>query len=241
MTTSRKVFAIIPAAGLGVRMGKTRKQFLCLDGTPILALTLRKFDACPDISGIYLAVRSEDWNAVREVVASAAVGKQVMIVRGGNTRQHSVENALRALPTDTDVVAVHDAVRPFVSPEQISAAIKEAERSGGSILGILCVDTVKQVERKRVTATIPRERIVLAQTPQVFRYSLLVKAFDQARSDQFSGTDEASLVERMGEEVTVVPGSPRNIKITTPQDLELAKWYLEQERREQSSAAEIEP
>jgi 2-C-methyl-D-erythritol 4-phosphate cytidylyltransferase len=241
MTTSRKVFAIIPAAGLGVRMGKTRKQFLCLDGTPILALTLRKFDACRDISGIYLAVRPEDEKAVREVVARAAVGKQVLIVRGGDTRQQSVENALRALPTDTDVVAVHDAVRPFVSPEQISAAIKEAERSGGSILGILCVDTVKQVERKRVTATIPRERIVLAQTPQVFRYSLLLKAFDQARSDQFSGTDEASLVERIGEEVTVVPGSPRNIKITTPQDLELAKWYLEQERREQSSAAKIEP
>jgi 2-C-methyl-D-erythritol 4-phosphate cytidylyltransferase len=241
MTTTRKVFAIIPAAGLGVRMGKTRKQFLCLDGTPILALTLGKFDACRDISGIYLAVRSEDEKAVREVVASAAVGKQVMIVRGGNTRQLSVENALRALPGDTDVVAVHDAVRPFVSPEQISAAIDEAERSGGSILGILCVDTVKQVERKRVTATIPRERIVLAQTPQVFRYSLLVRAFDQARSDQFSGTDEASLVERMGEEVTVVPGSPRNIKITTPQDLELAQCYLAQERREQSSAAKTEP
>lgn len=236
MATSGKVVAIIPAAGLGVRMGNTRKQFLRLDGTPILALTLRKFDACPDVSEIYLAARVEDAKSVREMVATANIDKRVTIVSGGDTRQESVENALRAVPPDTAIVAVHDAVRPFVSAAEISAVIRSAASGGGSILGVLCVDTVKQVERTRITATIPRERIVLAQTPQAFRYSLLLKAFNQARNDQFTGTDEASLVERLGEEVIVVPGSPRNIKITAPHDLELAQFYLEQERREQTPA-----
>ena len=237
MNNTRGVYAIIPAAGLGVRMGNTRKQFLRLDGSPILAITLRKFDACPEISGIYVAARPEDTAAVTEAVQYARIAKKVTIVGGGATRQHSVENALRALPADTSIVAVHDAVRPLVSPAQISAAIVEAEQTGASILGILCVDTVKQVERKRITGTIPRERIILAQTPQVFRYSLLLKAFNQARDDQFVGTDEASLVERLEGKVTVVPGSPRNIKITSPQDLELAQFYLEQDRKEQSEAS----
>lgn len=230
-----KVVAIIPAAGLGVRMGNTRKQFLELSGTPILTLTLRRLDACPMISEIFLAVRHEDEEAVRGMIAEARIGRPVSVVQGGDTRQESVGNALRALPRDTSIVLVHDAVRPFVAVAEISAVITEAARSSGSILAVLCVDTVKQVERTLITATIPRERIVLAQTPQVFRYELLMRAFDQARRDQFIGTDEASLVERLGENVTVVPGSPRNIKITSPHDLQLAQFYLEQERQEQAS------
>jgi 2-C-methyl-D-erythritol 4-phosphate cytidylyltransferase len=168
------------------------------------------------------------------MITAAGISKRVTVVQGGDTRQESVENALRALPSDTRLVAVHDAVRPFVSVAEISAVLAEAERSGASILAVLCVDTVKQVERKRITATIPRERIVLAQTPQAFRYELLVRAFDQARRDQFTGTDEASLIERLGEDVTVVPGSPRNIKITAPHDLQLAQYHLEQELQEKS-------
>lgn len=234
MTEPRKVIAIIPAAGLGVRMGNTRKQFLRLAGMPILALTLRKFDACPAVDEIFVSARGEDEQAVREMIGSARIGKTVTVVRGGDTRQESVENALRALPAGTTIVAVHDAVRPFVTVAEISAVIAEAAHSGGSILGVLCVDTVKQVERTRITATIPRERIVLAQTPQAFRYDLLVRAFDRAREDQFTGTDEASLVERLGEDVTVVAGSLRNIKITAPNDLALAEFYLEQEHREQT-------
>ncbi len=225
-----KVIAIIPAAGLGVRMGHTRKQFLRLDGEPILTLTLRKFDACGDVDAIYLAAREEDQEAIAEMVNLAKIRKQITIVKGGDSRQQSVENALRALPTDTTLVAIHDAVRPFVSVSEISSVIAEAARTKASILGVLCVDTVKQVERSRITATIPRERIVLAQTPQVFHYRLLMDAFDSARSDQYTGTDEASLVERLGAEVTVVVGSPRNIKITAPPDLELARFYLDQER-----------
>lgn len=234
MSTAEKVIAIIPAAGLGVRMGNTRKQFLRLDGTPILSLTLRKFDLCAAIDEIYVATRSGDEPAVREMIAAAGIRKPVVVVRGGDSRQQSVENALRALPGDTAIVAVHDAVRPFVSVAEITAVVAEAARGGGSILGVLCVDTVKQVERTLITATIPRERIVLAQTPQAFRYALLLRAFAEARADQFTGTDEASLVERLGENVTVVAGSARNIKITAPHDLELAQFYLTQERRELS-------
>lgn len=232
MSAYGKVVAIIPAAGLGVRMGKSKKQLMKLDGEPILLHTLRKFAACQDVDEIFLAAREEDEQAMAEMLRPALLGKKVTMVRGGDSRQESVENALRALPAGTSLVAVHDAVRPFVTPQEISAVIAEAERTGASILGVLCVDTVKQVERRRVTGTLRRERIVLAQTPQVFRYALLLKAFDRAREDQYTGTDEASLVERLGAEVTVVPGSARNIKITAPHDLELARFYLEQERGE---------
>lgn len=226
----RKVMTIIPAAGQGVRMGLSKKQFLKLDGVPIVLYTLRKFAACADVTEIFLACPREDVPAIEKMLAAEALEKNVTVVPGGNRRQDSVENCLRALPTDTDLVAVHDAVRPFVSPALISAVIEEAWRTGASILGVLSVDTVKQVDRRKIVGTIPRERIVLAQTPQVFRYSLLREAFDKAREESFQGTDEASLVEHLGAEVTVVPGSERNIKITTPADLELARFYLEQEQ-----------
>jgi 2-C-methyl-D-erythritol 4-phosphate cytidylyltransferase len=167
---------------------------------------------------------------MESALESERPGRPVTVIAGGGRRQESVENCLRALSSDTELVAVHDAVRPFVTPAQISAAIAEAARSGASILGIPCVDTVKQVHLTRVVGTIPRERIVLAQTPQVFRYELLRAAFEKAREDSFTGTDEASLVEHLGHEVTVVAGSDRNIKITTPADLELAAFYLAQER-----------
>jgi 2-C-methyl-D-erythritol 4-phosphate cytidylyltransferase len=134
---------------------------------------------------------------------------------------------------------VHDAVRPFVTPVLISSVIQEAFRSGASILGILTVDTVKQVERNRILGTIPRERIILAQTPQVFRYGTLMQAFEKAREDGFQGTDEASLVEHLGVEVTVVTGSDRNIKITKPADLDLARFLLQQERNSATGATPL--
>ena len=225
-----KVAAIIPAAGLGVRMGFHKKQLLRLEGVPILVHTLRKFAACPAITEIWIAAPPENLAEIQEIVSKENPGKSVRVVAGGARRQDSVENCLRALSPDTDLVAVHDAVRPFVSPELISSVIEEAAKTGAAILGILSVDTVKQVERTRIRGTIPRERIVLAQTPQVFRYEILLRAFDKAREEGFQTTDESSLVEHLGLEVTVVPGSDRNIKITTPSDLELARFYLEQER-----------
>lgn len=225
-----KVAAIIPAAGQGVRMGFHKKQLLLLDGDPILVHTLRKFAACPAVTAIWIAAPRENLEEIRSIVGREKFSTPVHVIAGGARRQDSVENCLRALPPDTDLVAVHDAVRPFVSPDRITAAIGEAAKTGAAILGILTVDTVKQVARTRIIGTIPRDRIVLAQTPQIFRFDILRQAFDKAREEGFSGTDESSLVEHLGVEVTVVPGSDRNMKITTPADLELAQFYLEQER-----------
>ncbi len=239
-----KVVAIIPAAGQGVRMGG-KKQFLRLAGVPIFVHTLRKFAACDDISEIYVASPREDVGVIEEILRSDQLSKQTIVVPGGAHRQDSVENCLQAVAGDTDLVAVHDAVRPFVSPAQISAVIAGAERTGAAILGILSVDTVKQVERTRgnstrIVGTIPRDLVVLAQTPQVFRCTILQQAFAKACEENFIGTDEASLVEHLGIEVAVVSGSANNIKITTPADLELAKFYLEQERAASATGPEAD-
>jgi 2-C-methyl-D-erythritol 4-phosphate cytidylyltransferase len=215
----------------------SKKQFLKLGGMPIFVHTLRKIAGCREITELLMAAPKEDLGAIEQAIRGERFAKPVAVVAGGDRRQDSVENCLQRLPADTELVVVHDAVRPFVSPEMISAAVEEAARSGASIAGILSVDTVKQVQQTRVVGTIPRERIVLAQTPQVFRYEILQQAFEKARAESFLGTDEASLVEHLGFEVTVVPGSRRNIKITTPADLELARFYLEQERAESRGAA----
>jgi 2-C-methyl-D-erythritol 4-phosphate cytidylyltransferase len=234
-----KVSVIIPAAGLGTRMGRpsaektgtSRKQFMLLDNEPILLHTIRKFAAAPSVSEIVIALRAEDREWAACLVRNHR-GATVRLVDGGDSRQQSVENALAALSPDTDLVAVHDAVRPFVDPETIEKVIAEAAQTGAAIVGIVPVDTVKQVHRNKIRQTIPRERLVLAQTPQVFRYGLLKQAFARARSEDFAGTDEASLVERLEQvEVSVVPGSDRNIKITKPTDMDLARLFLAQEKK----------
>jgi 2-C-methyl-D-erythritol 4-phosphate cytidylyltransferase len=237
-----KVAVILPAAGLGTRMGRTsaekagtsRKQFMLLDGAPILLHSVRKFAASARVDEIVVAVRREDLDWVAELLQREVRGKKVRVVEGGNSRQQSVENALAALDPDTTLVAVHDAVRPFIDLETIDKVIDEAAETGAAIVGIVPVDTVKQVARAqthkaKIRATLPRERLVLAQTPQVFRYDLLVRAFAAAQADGFTGTDESSLVERLEVEVSVVLGSDRNIKITKPSDMDLARLFLEEE------------
>src|SRR5579863_5492419 len=240
-----KVFVIIPAAGLGTRISaaakKARatsqlpsKQFAELGGVPILIRTLRKFAACPPITEILLSLRKKEGEQFRVRLEREKLKKPVTIVEGGDSRQQSVENALAKIQgADDDVVLVHDAVRPFVDPELIVAVMNQAKNSGAAIAGVPAVDTVKQVDRTTqgaiVKATIPRERVVMAQTPQGFRLGILRKAFADAQADGFTGTDEASLVERLGNDVAVVMGSAKNIKITTPADLQLAEFYLEQE------------
>lgn len=238
-----KVIVIIPAAGLGTRMTtatKSRqparsKQFTELGGVPILLHTLRKFCGNSRVSEIYVALRKDEIRPFRgrlEKQASDLLSKKVELVEGGEHRQQSVANALAAVSASADdVVLVHDAVRPFVTNEIIDEVIHGAEKYGAAIAGMPAVDTVKQVERTSegalITATLPRERLVMAQTPQGFRYNVIRKAFDEALADGFMGTDEASLVERSGHPVAVVMGSPRNIKITTPSDMELAEFYLQ--------------
>lgn len=226
-----KVSVILPAAGLGTRMGKTaRKQFLELDGAPILVHTLRRFANIAEIEEIIIACRMEDHEDVAAMAAKAGISKAVRLVKGGDTRQESVEHALATVSDGIDLVAVHDAVRPFADSALISKVIAEAAESGAAIVGIVPVDTVKQVHLNKIQTTISRDRLVLAQTPQVFKTSLLKKAFERARADEFIGTDESSLVERLEEvEVRVVPGSDRNIKITKPTDLDLARHFLAEE------------
>ncbi len=242
-----KVLVIIPAAGLGTRMAPvpsamdpkskkahSTKQFTELGGTPILIHTLRKFAAIDEISEIWIALREHEIEGFRERLETEAndvLRKKIELVVGGEHRQQSVEHALNAITAaPDDIVLVHDAVRPLVTAEIIREVIEAARKYGAAIAGLPAVDTVKQVERTSegaiIKSTIPRAGIVLAQTPQGFRYNVIKKAFDEATADGFMGTDEASLAERSGHEVAVVMGSPRNIKITTPGDMELAEFYL---------------
>ncbi len=230
------VVAIIPAAGMGLRMGgSTPKQFLSLEGVPIVIHTVRKFAAAESVDEVYLALRSEDMSAVGRELAREPTAKPVRLVEGGATRQDTVARALAETPADADLIVVHDAVRPFIEVEMIERIVMEARKSGAVILGIPSVDTVKQIERQTVLGTIPRERIVLAQTPQAFHASILKEAFARAAAEGFRGTDESSLVERLGHIVTVLMGSDRNIKITKPSDLPLARLYIAQERGQKSS------
>jgi 2-C-methyl-D-erythritol 4-phosphate cytidylyltransferase len=223
--------AIIAAAGAGRRMKSDRpKQLLTLDKTPILIYTIRKFDACPLIDRIIVAAPHESVDEVRKLVAGAGFSKPVSVVQGGARRQDSVAVAMQHLNPDTTIVAVHDAVRPFVRVDEIEAVLLEAHKSGAAVLAIPIVDTVKQIRKDVIDSTLTREHLVLAQTPQAFRIEVLREAFERARRDEYYGTDESSLVERLGLPVAVVRGSERNIKITRPDDLTLARFFLQEEQ-----------
>ena len=234
-----RIAAILPAAGLGTRMGaEVPKQFLELDGAPLVIFTLRRLAACEAITDFYIATRAEEVAALAERVAKENLGRPIRVVRGGATRQESVGCALTEVSPETEIVLVHDAVRPFITREQVERVIAEARARGAAILGMPAIDTVKEVKRAclpedvaLITATIPRERIVLAQTPQAFQHALLKEAFARAQQDGVTASDEAALVERLGRDVHVVLGSERNIKITRPTDWDLARFYLDQERR----------
>jgi 2-C-methyl-D-erythritol 4-phosphate cytidylyltransferase len=247
-----KVFVIVPAAGLGTRMAPPSgahtkkkapsKQFKEIDGVPILVHTLRKFAGVPAVYEIILALRKDEIAGFRAQIEKEypeILSKRLQMVEGGEHRQDSVASALAHIAADADdIVLVHDAVRPFVTREIIEYVTEAAHKHGAAIAGWPAVDTVKQVERTSdgalIKATIPRASIVLAQTPQGFRYGTLKKAFQDAIADGFLGTDEASLIERAGLPVMVVMGSARNIKITTLADIELAEFYLHSENKERS-------
>ncbi len=216
--------------------GPQPKQFLSLDGLPILIHSLRAFASVQRVSAIYVAVRKSETERVEAQIAEYHLDAKVKVVEGGDNRQESVSNALAALPAaPDDIVLVHDAVRPLIDAATIDRTIDAVELHGAAIVGLPAVDTIKQVERTAhgalIVSTIPREFVVLAQTPQGFRYGLLQQAFAEATNDGFLGTDEASVVERAGHPVAVVHGSQVNLKITQPGDLELAEFYLHQRAR----------
>lgn len=231
-----RVYVILPAAGMGTRMAAPThapKQFTSLQGIPVLIHTLRAFLQCARVETITIAIRRHERERVQSELAENGLGvsARICLVEGGDNRQHSVHNALAALAcAPDDIVLVHDAVRPLIDPGTIERTIDAVVKHGAAIVGLPAVDTIKQVERTAhgaiVTATIPRELIVLAQTPQGARYGLLKRAFDEAEADEFAGTDEASLLERACIPVAVVQGTARNFKITQPGDIELAEFYL---------------
>ncbi len=218
--------AIIVAGGKGVRMKQAvRKQYIALGDTPVLARTLRVFDGCSAVGQIFLAVPKQDFEFCREkIISPLKLEKKITLVAGGKRRQDSVYNGLLAAGISKCRMAViHDGVRPFVRPEQIVECIDVAELHGACILGIPAFDTLKRAaESGCITKTLERGGVWLAQTPQAFLYSTIIDAHEQAKSDGFTGTDDASLVERIGGKVAIIPGSRYNIKITAPEDLELA-------------------
>jgi 2-C-methyl-D-erythritol 4-phosphate cytidylyltransferase len=224
-----KTVAIIPAGGSGRRMGSgIPKQYLLLGGIPVLVHTLQVFQSSPVVDEIFLVVPEGDIPEVRnEIVGRYNLFKVSLIVAGGAERQDSVGNALAHLRGEHGIVLVHDGVRPFVSEELIRRVVAVAEADGAVAVGVRVKDSVKEVNSAGwVIKTVTREGLWLTQTPQVFRKPLILAAYERAAADGFCGTDDASLVERMGVPVRMIPGDYDNIKVTTPEDLTLGEDIL---------------
>ncbi|MBW2176587.1 MAG: 2-C-methyl-D-erythritol 4-phosphate cytidylyltransferase [Deltaproteobacteria bacterium] len=222
--------AIILGAGKGVRMhSATPKQFLRLKNLPIIAYSLKAFSACDEIAEIYLVVSADESDFCRHILLpSLNLAKPVKLLTGGERRQDSVYNGLREMGHREGIVAIHDGVRPFVQPAQIGECIAQAEKTGACMLGMPVGDTLKRVNDSGIIkSTVQRDNLWQAQTPQAFRYQLIRKAHESAADEGFSGTDDASLVERYGGRVKVIRGSGKNIKITHPDDLGIAQAFLD--------------
>ena len=224
-----KTVAIIPAGGVGKRMGNgIPKQYLLLAGIPILAHTLKAFQRSPVIDEIVLAVPEADMPEVRQsIVVKYGLSKVGLILSGGRERQDSVRNALQHVNDEHEIIVIHDAVRPFVSEDLISRAVAAAREFGAITVGVPVKDTVKKVTAEGwVKKTVTREGLWLTQTPQVFRRPIILAAYKKAAAEGFYGTDDACLVERMGIPVRMIPGESDNIKVTTAEDLLLGELII---------------
>lgn len=222
-----KAAAIIAAAGWGKRFGNCKKQFQPLGGKPVIVHSIERFEESPSVGEVVLVV-SED--SIRycheEIVKKFQFKKITKIVSGGEERQRSVRRGFSSISNETDIVIVHDGVRPFVTVDLIEEAVKEALKSGGAVVAIPVKDTVKESFEGYIQRTLPRESLWLAQTPQAFRYDVLKRAYKMSDENGFLGTDESSLVERLGIRVKLIRGSQMNVKITTEEDLLLAELAL---------------
>lgn len=209
------------------------KQYLPLNGLPLLLYTLMAFENCPDITGVILVIPPGHQRKVwQEVIGPHRLQKLLNLVEGGAERQHSVFSGLKALPLEARWVVVHDGVRPLVTPELISKCLATARETGAAVAGVPVKDTVKRVDGTgRIVETVPRQDLWLVQTPQVFRREILWEAHQRAMEEGFLGTDDSVLVERLGQPVTMVEGSYQNIKITTPEDLWAAEDILQRRIR----------
>ena len=221
------VCAVVPAGGTGTRMGGTvPKQFLELNGKPILYYTLKTLQDCGIISELILVVPEKEYeNACTDWLGKPEIVTKVVV--GGEKRQDSVYNGFCELSPQTEIVLVHDGVRPFLSHQMIQESVDAAREYGAAITAIRVNDTIKKVEDSGlVSKTVDRDGLWRVQTPQVFRYELLEEAFKKANSEKFYGTDEGTLIEHLGKPVKVVEGSEQNIKITRPEDLRLSEIFI---------------
>jgi 2-C-methyl-D-erythritol 4-phosphate cytidylyltransferase len=221
--------AVIVAAGQGLRMqSRTRKQYLPLKGISVVGRTLLAFDACDRVGEIALVVPAADVDFCRaEILPEISMTERVTLVIGGATRQESVLKGLRAMNRPGAIAVIHDGVRPLVQPEQIHLCIDAAAEAGACILALPVKDTLKRVGPDgKIEKTFNREGLWMAQTPQAFRFELILAAHEQALRDRQTATDDAQLVEMMGSPVAVLPGNPFNLKITTREDLTLAELIL---------------
>ena len=226
----QKVFAIIPAAGSGLRLAaKVRKQFLPLQGKPVVIHTLSQFEFCPDVDEVAVAVPESSIVEMEALVSEYRLHKVSKVLAGGEKRQDSVSRILKRLVLqNSDIVVVHDGVRPFISPKKISQVIKACKSYDAAVLAVQPKDTIRRSNGGGFfDQTLDRTALWLVQTPQAFKASLLKKAFDKARKEKFYSTDEAALVERCGVKVKIVEGSYDNIKITTQEDLDLGLLILD--------------
>ncbi|HUP36676.1 MAG TPA: 2-C-methyl-D-erythritol 4-phosphate cytidylyltransferase [Candidatus Limnocylindria bacterium] len=225
-------YAIVPAGGLGTRMGSRRpKQYLRLGRVPILVATLRALGRARGIAGVVVAVPEAHVVETRRLLARLRVPRILEVVAGGADRQESVWRALQRIPEQAERVVVHDAVRPFIDAALVARVLGAAAAGGAATCGIPVRETVKRVTDGAIEATIPRRGLWLTQTPQAFTRALLWEAHDKARRDGFAGTDDAVLVERLGVTVAMVQGLGQNLKITTPEDLQTARAWAAPRRR----------
>ena len=223
--------AIIAAAGQGTRFGRRRpKQFLELAGVPVIIHTLKRFETCSEIQEVIVVLPAQEAAGFLALAGKYGLRKLARVVQGGATRAESVWRGLQTVRAATaEIVAVHDGVRPFVSPEEIARTVLAARESGAAILTAPVIDTVKEVESEHVARTLARTRLRRALTPQCFRYELLRRAYEQEAVVVANATDDSSLVESLGFKVSIVEGDSRNIKITRPEDIALGEILLRQE------------
>lgn len=225
---AEQTIAIVLAAGQGKRMGYSlNKQYLHLLDKPVLAHTLQAFEQEPLIDGVIVVAKSSEIEYCQEKIVKAFdLRKVIKVTSGGKERQDSVYAGIQHLPDECNLVVVHDGARPLITPKIVENAILEGSKEGAAIVAVPVKDTIKRQRGNYVSKTIPREEIWAVQTPQVFSRKIILEAYETAYNHGYYGTDDASLVERIGKPVKIVPGSYDNIKITTPEDLDIGKAIL---------------
>lgn len=222
---------IIPAAGQGKRMGAGKNKLLLeLNGIPVLIHTLKVFDQDDACEGIILAIHPQDEQEFNVLLKKYEITKVTHITEGGKERQDSIYNGLKVIKSE-GIILVHDAARPFIKKEQIHRLVSTAEMTGAAIIGVPAKDTMKKVQEDVVVETVERSSLWAVQTPQAFRFSILLEAYKKAEEDKFTGTDDSSLVERISYPVSMVEGDYDNIKLTTPEDLLFAEVILRKHKR----------